>query len=199
MEMSTTARDAIGDDTFEWEARVLAQARESPAAFAPLYERYFPRIYAYCLRRVGRPEEAEDLASVVFTRALGGLGGYRGGSVAAWLFRIAHNAVANHLRGRRPQVSLDAAGTALADTLAAEDDQPLQRVVDAEERAQLARLIDALPEQQREILALTVAGGLSAREVGAVLGKSEGAVWTALHRATQRLRAAHRRASEERQ
>ena len=194
---TTPGQEAIRDDAPEWEAAVLANARDNPAAFGPLYERYFPRVYAYCLRRVGRPEEAEDLASVVFTRALVGLGGYRGGSVAAWLFRIARNAAANHLRARRPQVSLDGADTALAATLAAADDQPLQRVVDAEERAQLARLIATLPAQQREILTLTVVGELSAREVGAVLGKSEGAIWTALHRATQQLRTAHRRLVEE--
>src|SRR5690242_143201 len=86
------AAPAAADD----EARILQRAQQHPAAFAPLYERYFARIYAYCLRRASSPQEAEDLCSQVFTRALTGLHTYRGGSVPAWLFRIAHNVVANH-------------------------------------------------------------------------------------------------------
>jgi hypothetical protein len=57
-------------------------------------------VYHYCLRRVHRPEDAEDLAGLVFIRALAGLREYRGGSFAAWLFRIAHNAAANGLAAR---------------------------------------------------------------------------------------------------
>src|SRR4051794_13309049 len=86
------------------------QASESEGGafdFDLLYEKYVERIYNYCLRRVGQTQEAEDLASVIFTRAWAGLSTYRGGSEAAWLFKIAHNTVANHLRARKPQVSLD--------------------------------------------------------------------------------------------
>jgi hypothetical protein len=74
------------------ERRVLERARSNPAEFAPIYGRSFARIYTYCLRRVGRAAEAEDLSSLVFTRALAGLEGYQGGSVAAWPLRIAHDA-----------------------------------------------------------------------------------------------------------
>jgi RNA polymerase sigma-70 factor (ECF subfamily) len=76
------------------EGSILAQARSDPAGFAPIYERYFPRVYQYCLRRVQQPLDAEDLAGLVFIRAMAGLREYRGGSVAAWLFRIAPNAAA---------------------------------------------------------------------------------------------------------
>src|SRR5579885_2275763 len=96
------ADDEIGANLGPEETALLACARSNPACFAPIYERYVPRIYRYCLRRVGRPDVAEDLTSVTFTKALLGLRDYRGGSVAAWLFRIAHNVVANHLRDRRP-------------------------------------------------------------------------------------------------
>jgi len=60
--------------------QAIEQALTDPAAFKPIYEEYFPRVYRYCLRRVGRPQEAEDLTSVTFTRALVGLASYRGGS-----------------------------------------------------------------------------------------------------------------------
>jgi RNA polymerase sigma-70 factor (ECF subfamily) len=64
-------------------------------------------------------------------------------------------------------------------------------LVRAEDRERVDRLIAALPEAQRELLALRVAGELSAKEIGAVLGKSEGAVRVALYRTMQQLRAAY--------
>lgn len=173
------------------EARLLRLARDEPTAFAPLYERYFPRIYAYCLRRVGSNEEAEDLTSVVFTRALTGVGSYRGGSVVAWLFRIAHNAVANHLRDRRPQLPFDTAFHSMSSEDLSDD------IVRAEERKHLARLLTALPDEQREILVLRLVGELTAREIGAVVGKREGAVRVALHRIVRGLRSAYQEANEE--
>ncbi len=173
------------------EVRLLELARNEPTAFAPLYERYFPRIYAYCLRRVGSNEEAEDLTSLVFTRALTSIGSYRGGSVVAWLFRIAHNAVANHLRDRRPQLPLDTASHPVSgEDLSA-------GIVRDEEQEHLARLLAALPDDQREILVLRLVGELTAREIGAVIGKREGAVRVALHRIVRRLRAAYHQANEE--
>ncbi len=176
------------------DALLLERAKSNPADFALLYERYFSRIYSYCLRRVGQPEEAEDVTSLVFTRAWAGLAGYRGGSVAAWFFQIAHNAVANHLRGRKPQISLEVAIiSGWTDNLIEPDDGILEKIVQLEERKQLAGLIAALPPEQRELLALSVAGGLTAKEVGHVLGKSEGAVWMALHRIVQRLRTEYQR------
>lgn len=182
--------DADSDE----EARVVAATRDDPAAFAPLYERYFPCVYAYCLRRVGSSEEAEDLTSLVFTRAFTSVGQFRGGSVAAWLFRIAHNAVANHQRDRRPQLSLDAAP--LGTTPIAPDEPLLDGLVRAEERERVARLLAALPDDQRELLALRIVGELSAKEIGMVLGKSEGAVRVALHRVVRTLRDAYHHADE---
>jgi RNA polymerase sigma-70 factor (ECF subfamily) len=146
------------DDGGPDEARLLREARRQPEAFAPLYARYFPRVYAYCLRRVGRPEDAEDLASAVFSRALAGVGGYRGGSVPAWLFTTAHYAVANHLCGRRPHLSLETTMLIQPDALSQPGDDAAEELLRAEERDRLARLIADLPEEQREILSLKVAG-----------------------------------------
>ncbi len=173
------------------ETRQLLLARDEPTAFAPIYERYFSRVYAYCLRRVGSKEEAEDLTSLVFTRALTGVRSFRGGSVVAWLFRIAHNAVANHLRDRHPQLPLDtAAHPASSEDLSA-------GIVRAEEQRQLMRLLAALSDDQREILVLRLVGELTAREIGAVIGKREGAVRVTLHRIIRGLRSEYRQADEE--
>lgn len=186
------------DSSFDEEAALLERAKNNPADFMPVYELYFSRIYSYCRYRLSQPEEAEDVTSLIFTRALAGLDTYRGGSVAAWLFKIAHNAVANHLRSRRPQVSLEVAVTSgWTDHLAAPGDETLEKLVQLEEREQLASLIATLPAEQRELLSLSIAGQLTAKEVGQVLGKSEGAIWTAFHRIVQRLKAEYRRQEED--
>lgn len=81
-----TARRVQSNESMEEVAQTVERARANPAAFEPLYAEYFPRIYRYCLRRVSCPQEAEDLTSLVFTRALANLSNYRGGSFVAWLF-----------------------------------------------------------------------------------------------------------------
>jgi RNA polymerase sigma-70 factor (ECF subfamily) len=163
------------------ESELMRRAMRDPAQFAPLYERYFDRVYAYCRRRTDSAQEAEDLCSQVFARALGGLAGYRGGNVAAWLFQIAHNTVAKHYRARRPVASLeDIAGGA--------DSSDFGTMEDEETRTELTRMIAELPQEQRELLSLTLDGGLNSQQVGAVLGKSAVAVRVQLHRTIERLR-----------
>ncbi len=174
-----------GDEVSQDEIRLMQAARTDLTRFAPLYERYFPRIYAYCLRRVESEETAEDLTSAIFTHALKGIHIYNGGSVAAWLFRIAHNTVANHYRSRRPSVSFER--TEL--DLASDTNEPIHEVMEAEQQLAINDLVQRLPLEQQELLALRIAGGLTAEEVAAVLGKSPGAVRVELHRIIKRLRA----------
>jgi RNA polymerase sigma-70 factor (ECF subfamily) len=180
MVMHMQGHAELGSD----EVRIMAAARVDLSRFAPLYDAYFPRIYRYCLRRVESQEAAEDLTSIIFTRALKGIHDYRGGSVAAWLFRIAHNAVANHYRARRPQISFEGSDIDLPD----DTDEPIDNLVLAEQHGAIRALVDQLPNEQQELLALKIAGGLTAEEVGAVLGKSAGAVRVELHRIIKRLR-----------
>lgn len=176
------------------EAATIEQARHDPACFAPLYERYFLKIYRYCLRRTGQAEEAEDLTSLIFTRALHGLAGYRGGSVAAWLFQIARNTTLNHLQKKGRRYVPLTEDLSLYDT---SGEDALDRLIRLENRQQLARLVAALPDDQRDLLDLRFAGGLSAREIGVILGKSEGNIRVALHRVIERLRKQYRHRSEE--
>ena len=174
-------------DAAEDEQRIMALARQHPASFAPLYHLYFPRVYAYCRRRTRDAQEAEDLTSQVFTRALAGLEGYRGGSVAAWLFRIARNTVINHYRDRRSDVGLDQAALDLVD----DGPSPPEVVMQAETLDRLYDLVAALPDAQQDLLTLKLVGGLTSDAIGDVLGKSPGAVRVALHRIIARLRAAY--------
>jgi RNA polymerase sigma-70 factor, ECF subfamily len=84
------------------EARVIEAAKRDRKAFATLYDRYFDRIYSYCYYHSGRREEAEDLASETFQRALEGLDNFewRGIPYSAWLYKVAANLMSK--RRRRP-------------------------------------------------------------------------------------------------
>jgi RNA polymerase sigma-70 factor (ECF subfamily) len=178
-------KDGQSVDRMDDEPRLMQAAMQDIHQFAPLYERYFARIYRYCLRRVGTVEEAEDLTSVIFTKALVGLVGYRGGSVAAWLFQIAHNAVVNHLRSRRRHLSLDETELDLAADIPA----PLEQVMHRGTRQAIRVLVATLPDDQQNLLALKMVAGLTATEIGQVVGKNAGAVRVELHRIIGKLRA----------
>ncbi len=162
------------------EAQLMQAAQTDAAQFAPLYERYFDRVYAYCLRRSASTQEAEDLCSQVFTKALTGLHSYRGGMVAAWLFRIAHNVVVNHYRDRTMTVALD--------EFEPTDDGLFDQAERAEDRRILGALVADLPSEQRDLLALTVDAGLTSQAAGDILGKSAVAVRVQLHRLLRQLR-----------
>ncbi len=163
------------------EIRIMQLARHDRLLFAPIYEQYFDRVYAYCLRRTNSVQEAEDLCSLVFSRALGGLESYRGGMVAAWVFQIAHNTVIKHYRARRVVTALDD-----IEELEAESD--LERVDDLEQWRTLSGLVATLPDDQRELLALMLDAELSSQEVGEIVGKSAGAVRVQFHRLLKQLR-----------
>ncbi len=176
---STSLRKQLGPADLqpmeESEASIMHAARRDISRFAPIYERYFSRIYTYCLRRVESPQEAEDLTSQIFTHALTSLDQYRGGMVAAWLFRIAHNAVVDHLKGRRPVD--DPLDEAVGETAG-----PLEHIIQDEEARTLRALVAELPGDQQDLLLLKIVGGLSSKEIGAQLGKTAGAVRVTLHR-----------------
>ncbi|HEX3053039.1 MAG TPA: sigma-70 family RNA polymerase sigma factor, partial [Aggregatilineaceae bacterium] len=104
-------------------------------------------------------------------------------------FRIAHNALANYYRSRRPLLSLDAMETDITDTYP----EPGQFVAEADEWHQLTQIVSALPDDQRHLLALKIGGGLSSQEIGALLGKSASAVRVELHRIIKRLRAEYKK------
>jgi len=168
------------DDTSESDAALADRARGDPTAFADLYRRYLDRVYAYCRYRLATREQAEDATSQIFLHALAALPNRRAsGSFRAWLFTIAHNIVMDCYR-KRELVPLTEnvnvpARTSSPEMLAVEHDQIL-------------RLLGRLPDQQRSILELRLAG-LTGAEIAQTLGKSLGAVKMAQHRALARLHA----------
>ena len=164
------------------EATEVARAKRDRQAFAPLYLRYFDRVYAYCYRRLGTAEEAADDTSVVFARALAALPSCREDAFRSWLFAIAHNVLADQYRSRRLDRPLDDA-LELADRGPSPEDEAIAE----EARAIVTRLLAELPVDQRHVLELRLAG-LSSKEIGDVLGKQPNAVDQTQFRAMTRLR-----------
>jgi RNA polymerase sigma-70 factor (ECF subfamily) len=162
-------------------------ARRDPRAFEALYRKYVAQVYNFALYELRDPHAAEDLTAQVFLRALGGLRHFHEqaeppqSSFRVWLFQIARNALSNERRRsrRHPEAPLDAA----LDLPAADNvqDAAAQR---AELRAALAA-IDLLPPDRRRALVLRFVNELDAREIGQVLGRSEGATRVLIHRSLQ--------------
>src|SRR5689334_17812928 len=127
--------------------RALVQAaQQDPSRFAELYEANFSRVYGYVARRVPDRAAAEDLTSEVFHRALRGLPDFdwRGVPFAVWLLRIAANLLADRWRELKPEAPLDDAED-LAMSYTPQLDQ-------AEAAARLAREVEKLPNEQRQVI-----------------------------------------------
>lgn len=169
---------------------LVRRAQSVPAAFEPLYLRYRDTVLAYCYRRLGDRDEAEDVSSAVFIAALRGLGGFddrgREDSFRAWLFCIAHNEVVMRLRylARHPQRTLTAAA-GVSDPARSVEEAALT----ADGQRQLAGYLAALSPRERETIELRLAD-LSTREIATVLKISEQNVRTAQARAVAKLRVA---------
>jgi RNA polymerase sigma-70 factor, ECF subfamily len=163
------------------ERRLIEAAQKDPSRFAALYEMHFERVYAYAWRRVGDRAAAEDLTSEVFHHALANLPRFewRGAPFGAWLMRIAANAIADRWRrGSREQ-----SDQFVNDPVSAEPSPE-----EIEIRAQLFRLVQGLPIEQRKVVQMRFAEEKSIREIAQALGRTEGAVKQLQFRGIQTLR-----------
>ncbi len=182
------------------EETLVQRAREDPEAFGLLYERYVKKIYNYVFYRVGNHHDAEDLTAKTFYKALDNIDRYVSWGVpfSAWLYRIAHNLVANwhRDRSRRKVTSLD--GLVVAGELG---DSPERAVESGEEREELLKVIRRLSADRQQLLILKFVEGMTNAQIGQIMGRSEGAIKSLYHRTLIALRSEFkkRRADEERQ
>jgi RNA polymerase sigma-70 factor, ECF subfamily len=174
-----------GMDFSDEEILVRASAGDRDA-FGMLYERYVERIFNYVYYRTGNVNDAEDLTARVFQRAMNHIVNYtdRGVPFSAWLYRIAHNLVANwhRDRSRRQEIPISDA------PIMAKGDAPEASLVHTEQRESLLRLIRSLPAERQTLLILKFVEHYSNAEIGAIMGRSEGAVKSLYHRTLLALR-----------
>jgi RNA polymerase sigma-70 factor (ECF subfamily) len=170
--------------------RLALGARSNPTAFATLYGRHRESVFRYLRARCTNDDDALDLTAVTFERALIALPKYRsvGAGFAAWLLRIARNAAIDH--GRRQRARPAPAALIEAASQPARDD-PEAAAIASDEQRRLRALVRALPEPQRDALALRYSVGLTARQIGAVIGKSEEATQKLITRALSELKEAY--------
>jgi RNA polymerase sigma-70 factor (ECF subfamily) len=156
-------------------------------AFGMLYEQYVERIFNYVYYRTGNQHDAEDLTARVFFRAMRRIPQYqeRGLPVSAWLYRIAHNLVANwhRDRGRRPEISLDEGFASIPHS-----EHPEVTLLYLEEQDRLLKMIRELPPERQQLIILKFVEHLSNAEIGQIMGKTEGAVKSLYHRTLLSLR-----------
>jgi RNA polymerase sigma-70 factor (ECF subfamily) len=167
--------------TKEADERLLVEAAQrDPAHFAELYERNFHAVYAYAARRASSREEAEDVTAEVFHQGLANLKRFewRGVPFAAWLMRIAANAMADRWRLRAREAG-DPPDDELSDS----------SMEDVERRAALFQLVDRLPGDQRRVIVMRFVEQKSIREIAQDLKRTEGAIKQLQFRALEKLRA----------
>ncbi len=172
--------------------RVSAPSGDTAAeAFASLYERTFPQVYAYVASLLRDRASAEDVTAQAFERAYRRRRSYRParGTREAWVFGIARNAALDELRRRRRRAPLESDPE---DAAAPSADEHLELAL---RRQAVRAALATLDDRERDMVALKFMGGLSNAEIARVLGVSESNAGTRLHRTITKLReACHDRA-----
>lgn len=176
-----------GSDFKEIDERLLVQkAKQDKEAFGELYARYVDKIYSYVYYRTGNNQDAEDLTARVFFRAIQHIENYedQGVPFSAWLYRIAHNLLANWYRdqSRRQMLSLDSIAHWHV------EDSPELATELLEDREALLAAIRRLPSDRQELLILKYVERLSNADIGDIMGRSEGAIKSLYHRTLLSLR-----------
>jgi RNA polymerase sigma-70 factor (ECF subfamily) len=179
--------DAAREAETQDESLLVEQAKSDPTAFGLLYEKYIQKIYNYVYYRTGNHHDAEDLTAKTFQRAMKHLSRYeqRGVPFSAWLYRIAHNVVANWHRdqSRRKVIALDEL------VLYYQQRHSPEGLVEAnEEKSELLKIIRRLPADRQQLLILKFVEEMSNEAIGQIMGRSEGAIKSLYHRTLIALR-----------
>jgi RNA polymerase sigma-70 factor, ECF subfamily len=163
-------------------------AQADSAAFATLYRRYLDRVYGYAFYQLGDHHDAEDVTERTFMAALRALPDFhdQGSTFRAWLFRIAHNTIANAHRSRARRRT-----EPLPDDFqpAAPNADPAGQVALADELHEVRRVVAQMPDDRRQVILLRFVDDLSTAEIAEVLDRSPGAVRVLLHRSLRDLAA----------
>ncbi|MCP4164856.1 MAG: sigma-70 family RNA polymerase sigma factor [Chloroflexi bacterium] len=169
------------------ESTLIENAKTDPEAFGELYERHVDKIYNYIYYRVSNRDDAEDLAARTFFQALDKIGSYehRGAPFSAWLYRIAHNLVANWHRQQSRRKSVPLEDLTLVSTRTPNPGNV------AEKRETQEELLDAirrLADDRQQLLILKYVERLPNAEIGRLMGRTESSIKSLYHRTLLSLR-----------
>lgn len=167
------------------EALVAEAIAGDKAAFTQLYDLYYDRVYRHVVYRVPSPQDAEDIAQLVFLQAWRAIGRYQltGSPFIAWLLTIAHNLVMTFYRRNRVTAPLE------HETREDRSDSDPQQAAEASlDRDRVRAAITHLRPEHQQVVTMRFIDNLAHRDIAIALGKSEGAVRVIQHRALAELR-----------
>jgi RNA polymerase sigma-70 factor (ECF subfamily) len=171
------------------EALMSAWAAGDAAAFAPLYARHRTRLYRFLLRQLRDAALADEFFQDTWQRVITARASWKPeAAFSTWLFRIAHNRLADHWRSlqHRPPAPEDADERILR---VADPNTPERQLSEFEQRRRLQMALDELPEEQREVLTLRLEQELTLEEIGEIAGVGRETVKSRLRYAMDKLRA----------
>ncbi len=176
------ASSKLSLETLHEEARLIVRARDGDrAACADLVERFWQRLFRWLFHLTRDRHAAEDLAQETFLKVFANLNRFQPGTnFTAWIYRIAHNAFANHCRASRKR-------EALPEELFDRGRGPIDDATDREAIEDVARAIERLPSDYRAALLLRVDEELSFRQIAEVLGLTEETARWRVFKARQKL------------
>jgi len=166
-------------------ADLVAARQREPAAVTRVYTAYAPSLFRFFVAAVGDRHEAQDLTGTVFVSAIEGLPGFRGPveALGGWLFRIARHDLYDYRRKQARSPGLAPLDDHLDEAaIAAGADDPEELAIERLEGSRVLAALQQLSPDQREVLLLRMAAGLTAPEVAAALHKTTGAVKALQHR-----------------
>ena len=173
-----------GDDML-----MLAWAGGDVASFELLYARHRGPLYRFLMRQVHDPALADELFQDIWQRVIGARADWTPEALfRTWLFRIAHNRLADHWRAARHRPPAPDDGDERA-ARQPDPSTPERALSEFEQRRRLQRAIEQLPDEQRTVVLLRLEEELSLDEIGAVTGAGRETVKSRLRYAMDKLRA----------
>ncbi|WP_345295496.1 RNA polymerase sigma factor [Luteimonas vadosa] len=170
------------------EALMLSYGRGDASAFEILYGRHRVRLYRFLLRQLRDGALADEMFQEIWQRVISAREGWRPEALfTTWLFRIAHNRLADHWRAQqhRPPAPADAE---LRSERVPDPDTPERNLSEFERRRRLQCALDELPTEQREVILLRLEQELTLEEIGEVTGVGRETVKSRLRYAMEKLR-----------
>ncbi|MFC1452822.1 sigma-70 family RNA polymerase sigma factor [Verrucomicrobiota bacterium] len=160
-------------------------------ALDALVERYRAPLFGFIVNMTRNPGEADEVFQEVWLKAIRKLGMFRNRNLGGWLMRIAHNAVIDRVRRRKPEVSLDQehdGGGSLADILAGSDRGASEAVADRDLGRRIRAAVADLPHHQREVFLMRTQMDLAFKEIARIQGTSINTALARMQYALNKLR-----------